>query len=212
MTLAACEIETVGPLVVLAEKLRAALTFGSLVFDSLPCVADPLDGVDAALLDDGTSPITELGGTSAADGGTEPTDAVCDALTEAQADRGGRHLSHGARRGHGRGSKPTASPPPTVASSARTRTRRRWLVPAAAAATALLVGVAAVLAFRPQQQADQTIAEAPSTTTALPAVPSCTIFTAAPSPSLSTKWRTCPSRRAPRRSLGDLEGEWPCHG
>jgi hypothetical protein len=92
MTFAACETETVGPLVVVtAEELRASLTFGSLTFgsltfDSLPGVADPLDGVDAALLGGGTSSIAELGATSAGDGGSEPTEAVWDALTEADAE------------------------------------------------------------------------------------------------------------------------------
>jgi hypothetical protein len=70
MTFAACETETVGPpVVVAAEVLSEALTF-----DSLPGVADPLDGVADALLGDGRSAIAELGGTSAAEGGTDPTD------------------------------------------------------------------------------------------------------------------------------------------
>jgi hypothetical protein len=77
MTFAACEMETVGPLVVVAaDELWAAL-----VLDSVPGVAEPLDGVEAALLgpallDDGRSARAELGGTSAAEGGTDPTDAV----------------------------------------------------------------------------------------------------------------------------------------
>jgi hypothetical protein len=87
MTFAACETETVGPpVVVTAEELCEALTFGSLPVGSLPGVADPLDGVDAPLLDGGRSAIAELGATSAADGGTEPTDAVWEALTVAEAD------------------------------------------------------------------------------------------------------------------------------
>ena len=84
MTFAACETETVGPpVVVTADELWAALTFGSLAFDSLPGVADPLDGVDGALLGGGTSAIAELGATSAADGGTEPTDAGGETLVAA---------------------------------------------------------------------------------------------------------------------------------
>jgi hypothetical protein len=72
MTFAASETLTVGPPVVTAEAPSAALTFGSLAFDSLPGVADPLDGVAGAL----------LGGTRAADGGTDPTDAVAGALLD----------------------------------------------------------------------------------------------------------------------------------
>jgi hypothetical protein len=83
MTFAACETETVGPpVVVVAEELSEALAFVSL-----PGVADPLDGVAAGeVLDDGMSAIAELGATRAAEGGTEPTDAVCDALMDAEAD------------------------------------------------------------------------------------------------------------------------------
>jgi hypothetical protein len=81
MTFAACETETVGPpVVVTAEEPSAAPTFGSLAFDSLPGVADPLDGVAGALLGGDTSSAASLGATRAADGGTEPTDAVADAL------------------------------------------------------------------------------------------------------------------------------------
>ena len=87
MTFAACETETVGPpVVVTVEELWAALPFGSLPFGSLPAVADPLDGVDGALLGGGTSAIAELGATSAADGGTEPTDAGGEALVAAGVD------------------------------------------------------------------------------------------------------------------------------
>jgi hypothetical protein len=87
MTFAACETETVGPAVVVtADEPWASLTFGSLTFASLPGVAEPLDGVDAALLGGGTPSIAELGATSAGDGASKPTDAVCDALTEADAD------------------------------------------------------------------------------------------------------------------------------
>jgi hypothetical protein len=90
MTFAAFEIETVGsPVVVTAEEPWAALTFGSLPFGSLPGVADPLDGVDGALLGGDTLSIAELGATSAADGGTEPTDAVGEELVAAGADDGG---------------------------------------------------------------------------------------------------------------------------
>jgi hypothetical protein len=53
---------------------------GSLAFDSLPGVADPLDGVAGALLGGATSSDAALGGTRAADGGTDPTDAVAVAL------------------------------------------------------------------------------------------------------------------------------------
>jgi hypothetical protein len=92
MTLAAREMETVGVLVdVPDDELWVAA-----VLESVPGVAEPLDGVEASLLeasvlavaalrDDGRSAIAELGGTSAAAGGTDPTDAVCDALTEAEA-------------------------------------------------------------------------------------------------------------------------------
>jgi hypothetical protein len=81
MTFAACVTETVGsPDVAVAGEVWATLTFGSL-----PGVADPLDGVDAAPLVGGMSAVAEFGGTSAADGGTEPTDAVTDAVAEALA-------------------------------------------------------------------------------------------------------------------------------
>jgi hypothetical protein len=81
MTFAACETETVGSSVFTAEEPSAALTFGSLAvdslaFDSLPGVADPLDGVAGALLGGDASPGAKLGGTRAADGGTDATDAV----------------------------------------------------------------------------------------------------------------------------------------
>jgi hypothetical protein len=84
MTFAACETVD-DPVVVTAEVVSEAPTFGSLDFGSLPGVADPLDGVVAALLVGGTSPVAELGATSAADGGTEPTDAVAEALAVAAA-------------------------------------------------------------------------------------------------------------------------------
>jgi hypothetical protein len=81
MTFAACETETVGPpVVVTAEEFSAAVTFGSLALDSLPGVADPLDGVAEALLGGDTSSEAEFGGTSAADGATTPTEAVAEAL------------------------------------------------------------------------------------------------------------------------------------
>jgi hypothetical protein len=90
MTFAACETETVGsPFVVTAEEPWETLTFGSLPFGSFPAVADPLDGVDGGLLGDDTPSIAELGATSAADGGTEPTDAVGDELVAAAADEAG---------------------------------------------------------------------------------------------------------------------------
>jgi hypothetical protein len=79
MTFAACETVD-DPVVVTAEALSEAPTFGSLPLGSVPGVADPLDGVVAALLAGGTSLAAELGATSAADGGTEPTDAVAEAL------------------------------------------------------------------------------------------------------------------------------------
>jgi hypothetical protein len=69
MTFAACETDTV-PAGVDVEVLCDALTF-----DSVPGAADSPDDVAAAVLDDGRSAIAELGGTSAADGGTDPTDA-----------------------------------------------------------------------------------------------------------------------------------------
>ncbi|HXL62059.1 MAG TPA: hypothetical protein VN959_15535 [Mycobacterium sp.] len=69
-----------------AEVLCEAPTFGSLPFGSLPGAADALDGVVAALLVGGTSPVAELGATSAADGGTEPTDAVAETLAVVAAD------------------------------------------------------------------------------------------------------------------------------
>jgi hypothetical protein len=81
-TFAACATETVGPpAVVVAEALVDALTLASV-----PGAADPLDGVTGEPLDGGRSSITELGATSAADGGTEPTDAVVDAPVAAVAD------------------------------------------------------------------------------------------------------------------------------
>jgi hypothetical protein len=73
-TFAACLTETVGPFVdVVAEELCAALSFVSLTFGSLPAVAAPRGGVEATLLDDGTSAMAELGATSAPDGGTDPS-------------------------------------------------------------------------------------------------------------------------------------------
>jgi hypothetical protein len=81
MTFAACETETVGSSVAgTAEEPCAAPTLGSLAFDSVPGVADPLDGVAGALLGGDTASAAELGGTSAADGGTDATDAVAAAL------------------------------------------------------------------------------------------------------------------------------------
>src|SRR5690242_15146055 len=83
MTFAACLTETVGsPDVPVAGELCAALTFGSLpaVADSLDGEADALDGDEAVLPVDGRSAVAKFGGTSAADGGTEPTDAVAEAL------------------------------------------------------------------------------------------------------------------------------------
>jgi hypothetical protein len=84
MTFAACEMVD-DPVVVTAEEL------GSLPLDSLPGAADGLDGVVAALLVGGTSPVAELGATSAAgggadDGGTEPTDALTETLVVVAAD------------------------------------------------------------------------------------------------------------------------------
>jgi hypothetical protein len=79
MTFAACVTETVGsPDVAVADDDWAALTLGSL-----PGVADSLDGVDAAALVGGRSAVASFGGTSAADGGTDPTDAVAEALAVA---------------------------------------------------------------------------------------------------------------------------------
>jgi hypothetical protein len=85
MTFAACETVD-DPVVVTAEVVSEAPTFGSLPLDSLPGAADGLDGVIAALLVGGTSPVAELGATSAADGGTEPTDALTEALVVVAAD------------------------------------------------------------------------------------------------------------------------------
>jgi hypothetical protein len=79
MTFAACETVD-DPVVVTAEELCEVPTFGSLPFGSLPGAADTLDGVVAALLVGGTSAVAEPGATSAADGGTEPPDAVAGAL------------------------------------------------------------------------------------------------------------------------------------
>jgi hypothetical protein len=81
MTFAACETDTVGPpVVVTTDELWEALTFGSLAVDSLPGIAEPLDGVDGALLGGGTSSIAWFGATRAADGAPEPTDAVGEGL------------------------------------------------------------------------------------------------------------------------------------
>jgi hypothetical protein len=78
MTFAACVTDTVGSPVVAATDGRwAALTVGP--FDSLPGVANPLGGVDGALLGAGRSAIAELGAT----GGTDPTEAVGEALVAA---------------------------------------------------------------------------------------------------------------------------------
>jgi len=90
MTFAAWVTETVGsPDVAMAGELWAALTFGSL-----PCVANSPDGaaeggVDSVLLGDGRSAVASFGGTSAADGGTEPTDAVAEALAVADGEDDG---------------------------------------------------------------------------------------------------------------------------
>ena len=90
MTFAACETETVGSPVVPATGGRwAALTVGSPPFGSLPGVANPLGGVDGAVLGDGRSAMAELGATSAADGGTGPIDAVGEALLAAGAGEDG---------------------------------------------------------------------------------------------------------------------------
>jgi hypothetical protein len=90
MTFAACETETVGPSgVVTAAEFSAALPVGSLPIGSLPGVAGPLEGVDGALLGGSMSSMAELGATSAADGGTDPTDAVGEALVAAVAGEDG---------------------------------------------------------------------------------------------------------------------------
>jgi hypothetical protein len=81
ITFAACVTETVGSPGVAAPEVCATLTFGSL-----PCVAVATVGVDGALVPGGTSSIAALGGTSAADGGTEPTEAGAEALGDAGAD------------------------------------------------------------------------------------------------------------------------------
>ncbi|MBE1548948.1 hypothetical protein GGC64_002972 [Mycobacterium sp. OAS707] len=65
-----------------AGDVCAALTFGS------PDAADSLDGDDAVLPVDGRSAVAAFGGTSAADGGTEPTDAVAEALAVSDTDAG----------------------------------------------------------------------------------------------------------------------------
>src|ERR1700704_400075 len=87
MTFAAWVTETVGPPVAVtaAEAPSEAPTFGSLAFDSLPGVADPLDGVAGAVLGGDTSSAA-FGGTRAADGGTEPTDAGDEVLVAAETD------------------------------------------------------------------------------------------------------------------------------
>jgi hypothetical protein len=51
-----------------------------LAFDSLPGAADPLEGVTGARLGGDASPDAGPGGTRAADGGTDATDAVAVAL------------------------------------------------------------------------------------------------------------------------------------
>ena len=92
MTFAAWVTETVGsPHVAVAGELWATLTFGSLpcVADSLDGAADALDGVDAVLPVDGKSAVASFGGTSAADGGTEPTEAVAEALAVADGEDDG---------------------------------------------------------------------------------------------------------------------------
>jgi hypothetical protein len=68
MSFAACEAETVGsPVVPATDGVWGALTV-----------------VEGALLGDGRSAMAELGATSAADGGTQPTDAVGEALVAAR--------------------------------------------------------------------------------------------------------------------------------
>jgi hypothetical protein len=69
ITFAACSTET-DPSGLAVVALSVALAF-----DSPPGVADPLDGVAVDVPEDGRSSVAELGGTSAADGGTDPTDA-----------------------------------------------------------------------------------------------------------------------------------------
>jgi len=77
--------------VALAGELCAALTFGSLpsVAGTFDGVVDALDGDDAVLPVDGRSAVAAFGGTSAADGGTEPTDAVAEAVAVAEGDDDG---------------------------------------------------------------------------------------------------------------------------
>jgi hypothetical protein len=65
-----------------AGDVCAAPTFGS------PGADESLDGDDAVLPVDGRSAVAAFGGTSAADGGTEPTDAVAEALAVSDADAG----------------------------------------------------------------------------------------------------------------------------
>jgi hypothetical protein len=60
---------------------------------SLPGVADSLDGVDAEPLVGGRSAVATFGGTSAADGGTDPTDAVAEALAVAAGEDDGDWLA-----------------------------------------------------------------------------------------------------------------------
>jgi hypothetical protein len=68
--------------VAVAGDVCTALTFGS------PDADDSLDGDDAVLPVDGRSAVAAFGGTSAADGGTEPTDAVAEALAVSDTDAG----------------------------------------------------------------------------------------------------------------------------
>jgi hypothetical protein len=66
------------------------MTFAACVTDTVgsPGVANPL-AVDGALLGDCTSAVAEVGATSAADGGTDSTDAVGEALVAAVAGNDG---------------------------------------------------------------------------------------------------------------------------
>jgi hypothetical protein len=74
MTFAACVTDTVGaPVVAAMDGPWAALTVGPF----------------GSLLGDGRSAIAKLGATSAADGGTDPTDAVGEALVAAVAGEDG---------------------------------------------------------------------------------------------------------------------------
>jgi hypothetical protein len=90
MTFAAWVTETVGsPDVAMAGELWAALTFGSLTGVANTPDGAAEGGVDSVLLGDGRSAVASFGGTSAADGGTEPTDAVAEALAVADGEDDG---------------------------------------------------------------------------------------------------------------------------